>query len=544
MLLGLFLAIIWAGHVPIMFMILGIQIAMAKELFGICRGVREQRLPGFRALQWYTFAVATFWVYSRFIARNLTVELSAHARLAAGVGWLLVHLEPLCFSLYCAGFVAFVLSLRKGSYRYQFSQFAWTHMIMLVVVVPSSFLVSNVFDGLIWVLLPAALVIANDTAAYLAGMLFGKTPLISISPKKTWEGFIGGLLLTTLCSWHLAGAMSSSRWLTCRRPDLSIIQPLDCDSAPPIYRARDYSIDDIWTRAWNAIAGEPTLAYADDAHIASLSSKAHDGTESGAGNGNGAGAGAGLFSSPSASSSPSSSSPSLRYTVARSVRSSLESAGAASVSRVASFSPVAHLLCRGAPAGEACAAVLRDSLSRWRIRACPMQLHAIVLSVFASLIAPFGGFFASGFKRGLKIKDFGDSIPGHGGMTDRMDCQVVMAVFSYIYLNSYVLRRGPGVADVVAGVAGLSPREQLEALERIANILVGSKAIPDSLGEAIAAQVHRAVAAGGGIAAHAVARGGELAAHAVAKGSDMAAHAVATAAAARRAVGEAVAGNA
>ena len=53
------------------------------------------------------------------------------------------------------------------------------------------------------------------------------------------------------------------------------------------------------------------------------------------------------------------------------------------------------------------------------------QLHAVVLAMFASIIAPFGGFFASGFKRGFKIKDFGDSIPGHGGMTDRMDCQVL-----------------------------------------------------------------------------------------------------------------------
>jgi phosphatidate cytidylyltransferase len=53
-----------------------------------------------------------------------------------------------------------------------------------------------------------------------------------------------------------------------------------------------------------------------------------------------------------------------------------------------------------------------------------VQWHALALGLFASIIAPFGGFFASGFKRAFKIKDFGDSIPGHGGITDRMDCQV------------------------------------------------------------------------------------------------------------------------
>lgn len=46
----------------------------------------------------------------------------------------------------------------------------------------------------------------------------------------------------------------------------------------------------------------------------------------------------------------------------------------------------------------------------------------MILSLFASLIAPFGGFFASGIKRALKIKDFGDVIPGHGGLIDRFDC--------------------------------------------------------------------------------------------------------------------------
>jgi phosphatidate cytidylyltransferase len=38
----------------------------------------------------------------------------------------------------------------------------------------------------------------NDTMAYLVGSLIGKTPLSPISPKKTWEGTIGGILLSVL----------------------------------------------------------------------------------------------------------------------------------------------------------------------------------------------------------------------------------------------------------------------------------------------------------------------------------------------------------
>lgn len=35
----------------------------------------------------------------------------------------------------------------------------------------------------------------NDTMAYLIGSLIGKHPLTKISPKKTWEGTIGGVML-------------------------------------------------------------------------------------------------------------------------------------------------------------------------------------------------------------------------------------------------------------------------------------------------------------------------------------------------------------
>jgi phosphatidate cytidylyltransferase len=37
----------------------------------------------------------------------------------------------------------------------------------------------------------------NDTMAYIVGSLMGRTPLSKISPKKTWEGTIGGIILSS-----------------------------------------------------------------------------------------------------------------------------------------------------------------------------------------------------------------------------------------------------------------------------------------------------------------------------------------------------------
>jgi phosphatidate cytidylyltransferase len=59
--------------------------------------------------------------------------------------------------------------------------------------------------GLILPLLIIASMWVNDTMAYIVGSLIGKTPLSSISPKKTWEGTIGGVVLAvtviTICGY-------------------------------------------------------------------------------------------------------------------------------------------------------------------------------------------------------------------------------------------------------------------------------------------------------------------------------------------------------
>ena len=86
------------------------------------------------------------------------------------------------------------------------------------------------------------------------------------------------------------------------------------------------------------------------------------------------------------------------------------------------------------------------------------QLHTLVFSIFASLVGPFGGFFASGFKRSIKIKDFGTLIPGHGGLLDRFDCQLLNGVFVAIYLKCFVYNEPRSKLEVLAEM--LSPEQK------------------------------------------------------------------------------------
>lgn len=65
-------------------------------------------------------------------------------------------------------------------------------------------LIAFYFGEYNWNLLLAVMIFAwaNDSFAYLFGSLFGKTKLFErISPKKSWEGFIGGILGTIVFSY-------------------------------------------------------------------------------------------------------------------------------------------------------------------------------------------------------------------------------------------------------------------------------------------------------------------------------------------------------
>ena len=112
----------------------------------------------------------------------------------------------------------------------------------------------------------------------------------------------------------------------------------------------------------------------------------------------------------------------------------------------------------------------------------PMQFHILVFATFASLIAPFGGFFASGLKRTFKIKDFGESIPGHGGITDRMDCQFIMGFFAYMYYHSFIALHNASVGDIMEiAINGLTVDEQFEVIRGLSKYLYNQGAVSEKV---------------------------------------------------------------
>ncbi|MFV0634825.1 phosphatidate cytidylyltransferase [Demequina sp.] len=68
-------------------------------------------------------------------------------------------------------------------------------------------------DGWQRVLIVILAVVGSDTGGLAAGMLFGRHPMAPrVSPKKTWEGFAGGLLLGTAAAAVAAWFFFDGRW--------------------------------------------------------------------------------------------------------------------------------------------------------------------------------------------------------------------------------------------------------------------------------------------------------------------------------------------
>jgi phosphatidate cytidylyltransferase len=143
-------------------------------------------------INWYIFAAVNYYSLGYFFADKIPILGTWYPT----IGTLLAHHGFICFMLMVVGFLAFVLSLKHGYLKYQFRLFGWIVIATLLVSIQGWLMIHNLYEGLIWYILPAFLIISNDIFAYLVGYFFGRHQLIALSPKKTWEGYIGGAIST------------------------------------------------------------------------------------------------------------------------------------------------------------------------------------------------------------------------------------------------------------------------------------------------------------------------------------------------------------
>ena len=218
--------------------------------------------------------------------------------------------------------------------------------------------IENTLDGMIWFVYPVSLSVFNDIMAYAIGQFMGRTPLIELSPKKTWEGFIGSAFSTLIFSFYLASVMGSSLHLTC-----------------PVEFAFDAN----------------NQLYLKECQPRPL------------------------------------------------------------------FQPRLQTFTAPRPFDAIFPAV--------QVTMSAFQWHGFMISLFVSFLSPFGGFFASGFKRAFKIKDFGRLIPGHGGFNDRFDCNMYTAFFTIAYMNTFI--QGPGPSKIYNQFLHLSAQDQADFLGKV-----------------------------------------------------------------------------
>nr|UTN00885.1 gustatory receptor [Semanotus bifasciatus] len=341
-LIGYFAVVIYCGLFVILLHALAIQVICYNEIINIAYRVKKVKgIPYFRRLNWYFVIVANYF----FIGETFTEHLEVYIRKYYVIQVLTSYHRFLSFCFYFAGIIWFLTRVRRKIIRQQFSLLAWTHFLLIIICMQSYMVVQIIFQGLIWLLINLWLIILNDVFAYVFGRMYGKTPLISVSPKKTIEGFIGGGISTFVLGSVLAYIHCHVQYFVCP------ITLVEADNGVAVS-----------TNCTPSYLFQPTNYYLGDTGI-SIS----------------------LF---------------------------------------------------------------------------PFMFHALALCAFASCVAPFGGFFASGFKRACNIKDFSDLIPGHGGLMDRFDCQFLMVTFVNVYISTFI--ETPKVDTIFRKILDLSEYNQLK----------------------------------------------------------------------------------
>jgi phosphatidate cytidylyltransferase len=372
----------------------------------------QDTIPLFRTTQWTWFFVAIFYTYGDFVSEVVQSNPDLHYLLPYSQ-----YLNTLAFSLYSATFVLTIATMQSGHIKFQLNQLCWTIVVLCLTVGQMKYIMHNIFNGLFWFTFPFLLVVVNDVMAYFSGITCGRKfihrPFIRFSPNKTWEGFIGGGIFTMIAAWYLSRFLAQFPWMTCPVNEFRLVPgPLNCENHHVFMMAQSVfpnQIFEVFPKGLvKLIPGIVEIC---------------------------------------------------------SVKRSHPTAFADTDDAIVTLWDTSGAILTRCISGEESHLFHHFELVLKNVY--PIQIHALWLGFFASVVAPFGGFLASAIKRAYGIKDFDSLIPGHGGVTDRLDCQFLMALCTWVHYNTFVRMATISVPKLVYFYNMLTAVEKHEFLQEI-----------------------------------------------------------------------------
>lgn len=149
-----------------------------------------------------------FWAY-------VTIPLQYYWVATAQFGMFLVFIPVYAFLLIPTRMVltgvtrGFIKSVATIIWAIMLTVFSLSHVAYLLVLPAQNSLAGGVGLVLFIVLMTEC----NDVAQYIWGKLLGRRQIIpKVSPNKTWEGFLGGLLTVTVVSGLLGPFLTPLNW--------------------------------------------------------------------------------------------------------------------------------------------------------------------------------------------------------------------------------------------------------------------------------------------------------------------------------------------
>jgi phosphatidate cytidylyltransferase len=139
-------------------------------------------LMGYSFLLWATENV--FQISELHLKNNFTIFVSAAGFLLTIIG--VFKSTKISYKSFVSAFFGFLYITLSCALLIQLSSMSYFKNSTITTWLPYGILLPSFIIACMWI---------NDTMAYLVGSFIGKTPLSKISPKKTWEGTIGGIIL-------------------------------------------------------------------------------------------------------------------------------------------------------------------------------------------------------------------------------------------------------------------------------------------------------------------------------------------------------------